>query len=198
MFLLLQQDYEDDEPQTSSDNRFQHSDKDSEGSSYSKVAALKSEAKQEATVIPPFFDEVLGKNRTHVSPVGYLSADSAKNRLNMPTNSPTHSLSSLSSPLSQSLGDHTSATDLSRGVSSTSNLNINIPGNYSDSDHSYHARKPTISGIHSTHSLHDVPRPKRPVDLNLQAMRNSHSEPYLQSPMSRPQMEDRDDGDIFE
>lgn len=183
----------DGEPQTPAEY-VHHSDNEGEGTSCPKrtVHVQNLDDKQEASDIPPFFDEVFGKDRKYVGSIGHSSADSATNRLNMGIKSHSPStLSSLSSPLSQSLGVHTSATDLSRG---DSNLDINFPDHFSDSERSYHARKPTISGIHSTHSLEEVSNPRRPADMNLRTMRNSYSEPYLQSPISRsPRMENPDD-----
>ncbi|XP_031572665.1 uncharacterized protein LOC116306713 isoform X2 [Actinia tenebrosa] len=171
----------------------QRLDKNSEGTF---PTAFKSE---EATDIPPFFDEVFGKDKKNVGSLGHSNADSATNRLHIGTNSHSpSSMSSLSSPLSQSAGIHTSATDLSHCESSNSNLDIHFPEHYSESERSYHTRKPTISGIHSTHSLEGVPNPRRPADLNVRTMRNSYSEPHLQSPIRIfPRLENLDDGDML-
>lgn len=175
----------DGEPQTPED--VHHTDKDSKSNPDQKQTTLKMDDKQEAPDVPPFFDEVFGKNAGSIGQQS--SVDAVAKHLNMDTKSHSAStLSSFSSPLSQSLGV-TSATNLSRGDSSNSNLDINFSDHVYDSD-----RRPTISGIHSTHSLNEAPNARRPVDLNLRTMRNSYSEPYLQSPISRlTRMENRDD-----
>lgn len=137
--------------------------------------------KQETGVIPPFFDEVSGKGSGTFSPTH-----------NPRTSTSAHSsLSSVSShplPTFQCPG---SLTDMS--VSSASRGSLGLPNE--DKVHfedSFHIRKPTISGIHSTHSLNDVPNSHRKF---AGAHPLCFSEPYLQRPRTSAQGKHDDNSD---